>query len=264
MVFGDSLIRRLATHCQLEGEEMPEDLKKIRKRKGMSMNQLASRSGISIATLVQYEKGAQEISPADLRRLAKALYVEEWDISRRSSPPPPPPPRQEPQARPPRPKKEPAKEKKPPRKPPISPPARDTQIAHLLTLAARFDVDRAALEAEIGKPLDELTQKEARFWNGCYMRRIAEERPPKQSIDRKRAYLPEGIDGFELAYLQEQQEASVPLHFSLFDGQTFEGMVIGFSPYQITIRESSGDEITLNKLAIVYYRKAGDAAGGAE
>ncbi len=237
---------------------MPEDLRTIRKRKGMSVNQLASKAGISIATLIQYEKGEREISPTDLRRLAKVLYVDEWDINPRSSPPPPPPRKERP-AEPPRPQKKPPQEKKPP---PKSPPARDTQIAHLLTLAARFDVDRAALEAEIGKPLEELTQKEARFWNGHYMRRMAEERPPKSPIDRKRAYLPEGVDGFELAYLQEQQEAGVSLDFTLFDGQTFEGTVVGFSPYQITIRETGGDEITLNKLAIACYRKAGGAAGG--
>ena len=237
---------------------MPEDLRTIRKRKGMSVNQLASRSGISIATLIQYEKGEREIPPKDLRQLAKVLYIDEWDVNPRSSPPPPPPSsRKERPVRPPRPprsKKEPPKEKKPP---PKSPPARETQIAHLLALAARFDVDRAALEAEIGKPLEELTQKEACFWNGRYMRRMAEERPPKSPIDRKRAYLPEGVDGFELAYLQEQQEAGVSLHFILFDGQAFEGTVVGFSPYQITIRETGGDEITLNKLAIAYYRKAG-------
>ena len=237
---------------------MPEDLRTIRKRKGMSVNQLASRSGISIATLIQYEKGEREMPPRDLRRLAKVLYIDEWDVNPRSSPLPPPPPsgkeRPARPPRPPRPKKEPPKEKRPP---PKSPPARETQIAHLLALAARFDVDRAALEAEIGKPLEELTQKEARFWNGRYMGRMAEERPPKSPIDRKRAYLPEGVDGFELAYLQEQQEAGVSLHFILFDGQTFEGTVVGFSPYQITIRETGGDEITLNKLAIAYYRKAG-------
>ncbi|MBE9471789.1 MAG: helix-turn-helix transcriptional regulator, partial [Chloroflexi bacterium] len=177
---------------------MPEDLRTIRKRKGMSVNQLASRSGISIATLIQYEKGEREIPPKDLRRLAKVLYIDEWDVNPRSSPPPPPPSRKERPTMPPRPQKKPPEEKKPP---PKSPPARETQIAYLLTLAARFDVDRAALEAEIGKPLEELTQKESRFWNGRYMRRMAEERPPKSPIDRKRAYLPEGVDGFELAYL---------------------------------------------------------------
>jgi transcriptional regulator with XRE-family HTH domain len=246
---------------------MPEDLREIRQRKGMSVNQLASKAGISIARLVQYEKGEQEILSTDLGRLAKALYVNEWDINPRSSPPPLPS-RQERPPRPSwpkeeRPKEERPTEKKSPRQPPQSPPARDTQIAHLLTLAARFNVDRAALEAEIGKPLEELTQKEARFWNGRYMRRVAEEQPPNP-VNRRRAYLPEGVDGFEMAYLQKQQEAGVSLTFTLFDGQTFEGAVVGFSPYQVTIRGPGGDEVTLNKLAIAYYRKGGDAAGGAE
>jgi len=242
---------------------MPEDLRTLRERKKLSLNQLASKSGISIAMLIEYEKGEREIPPADLRRLAKPLYVNEWDINPRSAPPPSPPRPERPAGppRPPRPREEqpekPPKEKRPPRPPA---PARSTQVAHLLTLAARFNIDRAALEAEIGKPLEQLTLKEARFWNGRFMRRIAEERPPKQAVDRRRAYLPEGIDGFELAYLQAQQEAGALLHFTLFNGQTFEGTVAGFGPYQITIRESGGDEITLNKLAIAYYRKAGGAA----
>jgi transcriptional regulator with XRE-family HTH domain len=236
---------------------MPEDLQTLRTKRRLSIKQLASRSGISIATVVQYEKGRREIPPADLRRLAKALYVNEWDIDPRPSPPPSPPPRQKQPAKPPQPQEEPPKEKRPPRE---SPPARETQIAHLLTLAARFDMDQAALEAEIGKPLEELTQQEARHWNGRFMRRMAEEKPPKRATERKRAYLPEGVDGYELAYLQEQQEASAPLRFTLFDGQTFEGAVVGFGPYQITIREPSGDEITLNKLAIAYYRRGGGGA----
>jgi hypothetical protein len=67
------------------------------------------------------------------------------------------------------------------------------------------------------------------------------------------------VDGFELAYLQEQQETGAPLHFTLFSSETFEGTIVGFSPYQITIREPAGDEITLNKLAIAYYRRTGGA-----
>ena len=237
---------------------MSEDLRTLRKQKRLSISQLASRSGISIATLIAYEKGEKEIPPADLRRLAKPLYVDEWDINPRSSPPPAAPPSHEKQRTRPT-ERTPTKEKpaKSKRIPPKSPPARDSQIAHLLTLVARFDIDKSALEAEIGKPLEELTQKEARKWNGHFMRRIAEETPSKRPIDRKRAYLPEGVDGFELAYLEEQQEADSSLDFTLFDGQIFEGKVVGFSPYQITIREPGGDEITLNKLAIAYYRKAG-------
>ena len=67
----------------------------------------------------------------------------------------------------------------------------DRYLKILLQLEPRLE----ALEAEIGKPLEELTQKEARHWNGHYMRRCAEETPPKLGIDRKRAYLPEGTQG---------------------------------------------------------------------
>jgi transcriptional regulator with XRE-family HTH domain len=234
---------------------MPKDLGDIRKHKGMSINQLASRSGIAISTLVQYERGEREILSRDLSRLAKALFIDEWDINVRSSPSQAPP-RQKRPAKPPQPKEETPKKQKPRHR---SPPARESQIAHMLTLAARFDIDQAALEAEIGKPLTELTQKEARHWNGHFMRRVAEERPPKQPTDRKRAYLPEGVDGFEMAYLQEQQESNASLSFTLFDGQTFEGTIAGFDAYHIFVRELSGAEITLNKLAIAYYRKAGGA-----
>jgi len=238
---------------------MPQDLRTLRKQKRVSVNKLSSRSGISIATLIQYEKGEREIPPADLGRLARVLYVDEWDINPRSSPPPTPE-RKSREALPSRPEGKPKGRKKPR---PQSPPARNTQIAHLLTLAKRFGIDRPALEEEIGKSLDDLTREEARHWNGHFMRRVAEERPPRRAIDRKRAYLPEGVDGFELAYLQKQQEAGAPVHFTLFDGRTFEGAVVGFSPYHIVIREPGGDELTLNKLAIAYYRKAGDASGGA-
>jgi transcriptional regulator with XRE-family HTH domain len=229
---------------------MSEDLGVIRKRKGMSISQLSSKTGISVAMLVQYEKGAHEIPPADLARLARALYVSDLDINPRSAPLLPPAPPAEKQERP----RKPPQEKKP--RPP-SPPARESQIAHLLGLATCLGVTRAALEEEVGKPLGELTQKEAREWNGKLMRRRAEQKP---GIDRKRGHLPESVDSFELAYLQEQQSAGALLRFTLFDGQVFEGLVAGFSPYQITIREPGGDEVTLNKLAIAYYRKAGGAA----
>jgi transcriptional regulator with XRE-family HTH domain len=226
---------------------MPEDIGTIRKRKKMSISQLASRCGISIAALVEYEKGTREIPSADLARLAKALYVSEWDINPRSTPLPPPPEKREQPRKPP-------KEKKPP---PQSPPARETQIEHLLGLATHLGISRTALEEEIGKPPEDLTQKEARDWNRELAKRGVEQ---KSTVSRKRGYLPESVDSFELDYLLEQKDTGTLLRFTLFDGQTFEGVVVGFSPYQITIRQPEGDEITLNKLAIVYYRKAGGEA----
>jgi sRNA-binding regulator protein Hfq len=46
------------------------------------------------------------------------------------------------------------------------------------------------------------------------------------------------------------------MRFALFNGETVEGQVVGFSPYSITVRSASEDEeVTLRKLAIAYYRR---------
>lgn len=240
---------------------MPEDLLVIRKRKGMEAAQLAARAGIPISLLKEYEAGSKPISPDHLRRLARALYVEPWDINPRSAPPrreekPAPPRREEKPAAPSAPRKEkpPRRERRPPA------PVREGQITHLLTLAARFGIDRAALEAEIGKPLEQMTEAEGRKWNNQFMARLKAEKPPKKSIDRRRAYLPEGVDRFESDYLEAVKASGEMLAFTLFNGERHDGAVIGYSPYTITIRQTDGGEVTLNKLAIAYYRRAGGRA----
>jgi len=45
------------------------------------------------------------------------------------------------------------------------------------------------------------------------------------------------------------------LDFTLFDGSRVAGQVAGFGPYNITLRQADGSELTLNKLAIASYRK---------
>jgi len=241
---------------------MPEDLWKIRKRKGLSVAQLASKSGIPADTIREYESGARAIPSRDRQRLARALYVGEWDINPRSSPPPraekpPPPPSAKERSAPKRERKRQPKPKAA-RQPIPSPPARPTQITHLLRLAARFGLDQAALEQQVGKPLDQLTQQEARHWNRHFMQQIAEERPPKQPIDRRRARLPEGVDRFEMEYLNAVKASGDLLTFTLFNGERYEGTLVGYSPYTITIRQRDGSELTLNKLAIAYYRRTGE------
>lgn len=234
---------------------MPDDLWRIRKRKGMSVAQLAAKAGISADAIQEYESGARAIPPGDLRRLARALYVGEWDINPYSSPPPrpqpPPPAKARPTPRPPKPKER----KRKPSPPPA--PARETQITHLLSLAAHFGLDRAALEEQVGKPLDQLTMAEARQWNTQFTQRIIEERLSKQPTDRRRAALPEGVDRFEMDYLEKAKASGDRLAFTLFNGERFEGRLIGYSPYTITIQQADGSELTLNKLAIAYYRRAG-------
>ncbi|MBN1180001.1 MAG: helix-turn-helix transcriptional regulator [Anaerolineae bacterium] len=239
---------------------MAEDLRVLRGKKGMTLAQLASKTGISIQALQTYETGAQIIPYGDLKRLAKALYVEEWDINPRSTLPPPgtePPSEDKEEAQPARKDKKPPKEKKEKKEPRVSPPARESQIKHLLQLAAHFEIDRSALEAEIGKPLEALTQLEARHWNSHFSQRIAETKPPKPAIDRRRAHLPEGVDGFEMRYLDEVKEAGDVLTFTLFDRTTVAGQLVGYGAYNITIRQGDGTEVSLNKLAIAYYRRAG-------
>ncbi len=73
--------------------------------------------------------------------------------------------------------------------------------------------------------------------------------------NRHRAYLPESVDKFEVEYLTSAQDEGVVLECRLFDGSRVEGRVIGFGPYSITLEQSGGGQITVNKLALVSYRK---------
>ena len=242
---------------------MAENLWEIRRRKRMKVRDLAAKCGVPAPIIHQYEAGEKPISQAHLRQFARALIVDTWDIKplcdpkpREQAPGAAGPARP---ARGPRPPREP----RPPR-PPV--PVRPTQIEHMLNMARRFpDVDRASLEAQAGKPLEALTQKEASQLIGQLQERIRLEQPslPKPPFERHRAYLPEGVDGFEFKYLTEVQAAGDGLHVTLFDGSQVEGPIVGFSPYTITLRRSDGEEITVNKLAVAYYRKvAGEVKVG--
>jgi transcriptional regulator with XRE-family HTH domain len=234
---------------------MPENLWEIRRHKKMKVRDLAAKSGVPATLIHQYEAGEKPISQAHLRQFARALIVDTWDIKPVSDPKP----RTERAPGKARPSREPRPPKKPrPPRPPV--PVRPTQIEHLLKLAERFpDVDRASLEAQAGKSLEELTQKEASELLKQLQERIREEQPPRpqQPFDRHRAYLPEGVDEFELKYLTAAQEAADVLYVTLIDGNQLEGPIVGFSPYTIVLRQSDGGEITVNKLAIAYYRKGG-------
>lgn len=66
---------------------MPDDLWQIRKRKGLSVSQLAAKSGLSAQLIADYETG-KPIPASDRFKLAKALYVFDKDIKPISTPPP--------------------------------------------------------------------------------------------------------------------------------------------------------------------------------
>lgn len=115
----------------------------------------------------------------------------------------------------------------------------------------RLKKTTAELEAEIGKPLETLDRSAFSTLLKNLQTRLQETPMPT----RRRAYLPESVDEFEARYLTAAQEGRDLLHFTLFDGSTADGIVIGFSPYSITIETADGAEVTINKLAIVSYRK---------
>ncbi len=252
---------------------MSENLWALREQKRLSVATLASRAGLPIGVILEYEAGTRSIDPRHVSRLARALYVEESEIRLRCDPRPggapleKQAPRQEtrpltgttapspvpgPQlpdqlsgrqrmSRPPRVASEP--------RPPA--PARPSQIAHLEDLIQRLGKDRAVIEAELGKPIDQLDRLQA----STLLVKLQNELRSAPTPDRHRAYLPEAVDQYELRYLTAAQANAAELHFILFDGSSMNGQVAGFGPYNITVRLDDGSELTLNKLAIVSYRK---------
>ncbi len=238
------------------------NLWEIRQRKGMTLNALSARTGIPVRVLEDYEHGRKPIPYDDLARLAKALYVEEWEIKTQSDPPPQPekksapPQRVQPKARG-RGTRQPARQKRRRRTPPPPAPIKESQLAQMRQLAPMLGKTMADLERIAGKPLDKLTRKEASrilFQLQEALRERKKQEGEEGTHNRKRAYLPEGVDRFEMDYLMQLQKSGEAVRFHLFDGSEVVGQVVGFSAYTITVR-SSEEERTLNKLAIAWYAR---------
>lgn len=251
---------------------MAENLWALREQKKLSVAMLASRAGLPIGLIMQYESGQRSIDPRHIPRLARALYVEDSDIKLQSDPRPGSAPMERQPRRPERlpsagekaeglaPAKQRDKPQRPPRAvPALRPPAmaRPSQIAHLTDLLTHLGRSTTELENELGKPLAELNRREA----SQLLFRLQAALREGLVAERHRAYLPEAVDQFEYRYLTAAREEGAILRFSLFDGSTVTGPVVGFSPYTITVRLESGDELTLNKLALVSYQKLAGSGG---
>ncbi len=247
---------------------MAENLWALREQKRLSVATLANRAGLPIGLIMEYESGQRSIDPRHLGRLARALYVDEAEIRLRCDPRPGSAPLER-QARPehttPRPPSPPArasisapptrsKERGPKPEPRPPAPPRPSQLAHLQTLLRQLDRTPAELEAELGKPLADLDRTEM-----SGLLRSLQDKSRDMTAERHRAYLPESVDTFEANYLSRARDAGDVLEFTLFDGSTDEGQVIGFGPYSITIRTPGGDDRTLNKLALVSYTRKASA-----
>jgi sRNA-binding regulator protein Hfq len=111
------------------------------------------------------------------------------------------------------------------------------------------------MEARIGKQLASLTRPEARDWIKK-LRAIADEIAPSQRVHY--GVWPEAQEDREAAYLRQQRDASGRFAFKLFNGEQFDGTLVDFTPYTITVRpDDSEEEVVLRKLAIAYYRRTG-------
>lgn len=242
---------------------MADNLWALREQKKLSVATLASRAGLPIGLIMEYESGQRSVDPRHLGRLARALFLEEADIKLRSDPRPgsgalerqarrdearPPVPAPAPTGFAPKARERPSRLVEPPRPPA---PARPSQLAHLADLIERLGRTQAEVETEAGKPLAQLDRLEASKLLGRLQTEFREGKAP----NRHRAYLPEAIDQFEFKYLTAAQEAGDTILFTLFDNTQVQGYVIGFGLYSITVRQVDGSETTVNKLALVSYTR---------
>ena len=62
-----------------------EKLRETRKRKLLTQEQLAERSGVGIATIIRIERNQVEPRGSTIRKLAEALEVEPEELVRRGS-----------------------------------------------------------------------------------------------------------------------------------------------------------------------------------
>lgn len=250
---------------------MAENLWALRQRRNMKIGELASKSGVSAKQLESYEKG-EPVKVADLKKLARALFIDPSQIKIQSDPKnaPPKPPMQPPRksvvqgedevkpvAVEPVVRASFAPQKKRYKKGPSpTTPATVTQIEHLVNLARRFGETQEMLETAVNKPLTDLTSLEIKEVLKQYQTRSKEQKPTASSVTPnklKRAYLPEAVDAFELNYLTTQQKNQSEMTFTLLTGKVLNGRIIGFSPYNITIQQQDGTEVTMQKLALAYY-----------
>ena len=123
-------------------------------------------------------------------------------------------------------------------------------------MAKRLGMLPEELSADLGKPVQQLTSREARDWlREQYERLSSQSSSNKMPGQAKRAALPEAVDAFELKYLTDAQNDKARLSVKLFNGETFGGRLAGFGTYALTLALDDGREVTLQKMAIAYYTR---------
>jgi|GEM_PF-6607563 len=131
---------------------------------------------------------------------------------------------------------------------PAPPPAAATvgQLDQIRNLARRMGLEEAELVERIGSPLDALDFATARA-------AITKLRTAMEESGTWRPRVGEGPDQ-EGEYLAKLRQSAMPVEVLLFGGERVRGLIDDFTPYVIQIRQSDGSEVTVRKLAVVYYR----------
>lgn len=242
---------------------MAENLWYLREQRKISVAGLANRAGLPIGLIMEYEAGQRGIDPRHLNRLARALYVEDSEIRLLSEPragaPPlekqnhrePGPEEPSPQARPDAPPRQRDRGTRGRGEHRLPPPPRPSQLAHLEVVLAKLGRSEADVEKAIGKPVSSLDRSAL-----SELLKTLQEEARQVTVERRRGYLPESVDQYEARFLTAAVDSGDRFHFTLFDGRTLDGRVLGFGPYTITISAPDGAEHTLNKLALVSYTRA--------
>lgn len=131
-----------------------------------------------------------------------------------------------------------------------------------MILAKHMGLNEDQLMDEIGKPLEDLNVREARYWLTQLDAR-AKEMPKRKAppgYRASRALMPEAVDAYELNYLTNAQNDGATLSVKLVNGDTLMGKLVGIGAYTITLQLDGGTERTLQKMAIAYYDHAGGTA----
>src|SRR5437868_11513437 len=108
-----------------------------------------------------------------------------------------------------------------------------------MRLAARLNLSTARLETQFGRPLNDITRFDAREWIKHLREEAAQKAPPSKVHFGQ---WPGLKDDLEAVYLGEQKAAQAAFRFTLFNGQTFEGPIIDFTPYTVTVAETATGE----------------------
>ena len=306
-------------------------LKQIRERKSLTLAQVSARTSIPLRVLEEYEANVQEISPAHMKALSKALWVKPDEILLPAGVPPPAPsntvapaprpamPAAAPSAAPPAPgagsapgdpvnagtavgtaapaysgtrpytpappaygapRPDAGRPPRPPgppaggdmgrggrgaggrsRREPVVMPATDGQITEIMRLAARLNLSTEEIESQFGRSIDNITRFDAREWiKKLREDAIAQAPPAKVHFGQ----WPGLKDDREAVYLMEQRAQGSQFRVVLFNGEVFNGRIVDFTPYTITLQQEGADEaeqVILRKLAVAYYQRTAPGTG---